>query len=153
MDKEKLLKQLLGQIEKQLATMQQAARASHDAATGSEAKAEGKYDTRGLEASYLASAQIEQCEKLSKAIDTLNAFTFPTLEPDPSAKAGNIVEVESNGNLQYYFLLPCGGGMTLIHEDGDITTLTPEAPLYQAILGNKAGSLIGDGHSLILEVI
>ena len=153
MDKKTLLSQVLGRLEQQLATMQHAARSSHDAATGSESKSEGKYDTRGLEASYLAGAQIEQCEKIAQAIRILQTFVLPETDPDASAQAGHIVEVESNGDIQHYFLLPCAGGITLEHDDGEFITLTPDAPLYQAVLGKKAGELVEEKNSLILEIL
>ena len=63
------------------------------------------------------------------------------------------MELECDGNIEYYFLLPCGGGITLEHEYGDIVTLTPDAPLYQSILGQSPGSLVGEQNSLILEII
>ena len=74
MDKQDIFQQVLTRLQDQCSTMQQAAQSSHDAATGSESKSEGKYDTRGLEASYLASAQAEQYENLKQAIHNLNGF-------------------------------------------------------------------------------
>lgn len=153
MDKRKILKAVIGQLNKQLDTMRHAARASHDAATGSESKSEGKYDTRGLEASYLADAQAEQCEKISRAVHLLGGFSPVENPGHPTAEAGTVVEVESAGSIQYYFLLPCGGGITLEHEGCDVTTLTPDAPLYQSMLGAGHGDLIEDQDLLILDIM
>lgn len=41
---------------------------AREAATGADTKAENKYDTRGLEASYLAAGQAEQADDLSRAL-------------------------------------------------------------------------------------
>lgn len=152
MNKQEILLQILDKLQKQFVTMQEAAKSSHDAATGDEAKAEGKYDTRGLEASYLAGAQAEQCQKLSEAIHTLK--NFPLTEDIPTtAQPGTLVEVESDGLLQYYFLLPCAGGVSLEQNGFAITTLTPDAPLYQAILGAGHGELIEEHDLLILDLL
>ncbi|MFK7911246.1 MAG: transcription elongation factor GreAB [Akkermansiaceae bacterium] len=153
MDKDALIQCVIGQLEEQLKTMQNATRASHDAATGSESKSEGKYDTRGLEASYLAEAQAEQCEKILQAIRSLKGFVAEKVSPETQIQVGSIVELESDGDLGYYMLLPHGGGIAVEYDDVEITTVTPETPLYQALAGNKQGDLIEYRDSLILEVI
>ena len=153
MDKTQLLQSVIDRLKQQLATMQNALQTSHEAATGSESKSESKYDTRGLDASYLADAQKEQCQRLSEIISTLNTFTPPPTQREPKAQLGSIVEIEHNTNIEHYFLLPSGGGITIEHEDHPITTLTPAAPLYQNILGKQPGDLIESYDLLILEII
>ena len=48
MTKTDIFNQLIAFLHQQLAKMTEAARITHEASTGDEAKAEGKYDTRGL---------------------------------------------------------------------------------------------------------
>ena len=48
-----------------------AAKDAKENATGEETKSDGKYDTRAIEAAYLAGAQAKQAEKLA------NKFTVP----------------------------------------------------------------------------
>ena len=57
MNKRDLLNLFANKIAEDLLVMTKAALAAHEAATHSESKAEDQYDTRGLEASYLAGAQ------------------------------------------------------------------------------------------------
>ncbi len=153
MDKIELLRQVLARLREQLATMQHAAQSSHDAATGSESKSESKYDTRGLEASYLAGAQAEQCEKLAQAIHCLSGFTPPENTENSTVQPGCIVEVESAGDIQHYFLLPSGGGITLDYQGYELITLTPDTPIYQAILGSKQGDLSENQNFLVLDIL
>lgn len=54
MDKRALIKKIVAQLEAELALLTKAARSAHAEATHESSKAENKYDTRGLEASYLA---------------------------------------------------------------------------------------------------
>ena len=70
-----LLKQLAAKLEAELATIRAAAQATHAAATHPDAKAENKYDTRGLEASYLAGAQQERVAELEATLDAIRATT------------------------------------------------------------------------------
>ena len=153
MDKQDIFQQVLTRLQDQCSTMQQAAQSSHDAATGSESKSEGKYDTRGLEASYLASAQAEQYENLKQAIHNLNGFIVSNGGEISHVQPGNIVEVESGGYIQHYFLLPSGGGVPLDYEGQDIITVTPDTPVYKAILGCNKGDLVEEQDLVILDIL
>ena len=57
MDKKRLLEEIIARLRADAAKMKAAALATHEEATHEDNKAESKYDTRGLEASYLAEAQ------------------------------------------------------------------------------------------------
>ena len=57
MDKVKLIHEIRKSLEKDLEVLKEAERATREAATHEESKPENEYDTRGLEASYLAGAQ------------------------------------------------------------------------------------------------
>ena len=60
--------------ERALETAEQAQSIARDEATSAESKAEGKYDTRATEASYLARGQAERVVALSEAVDTVTAM-------------------------------------------------------------------------------
>ena len=81
MSKPTLIRRIRSMLEDQLAVMQVAADEARENATGDETRSEGKYDTRAIEASYLASAQARQVANLSQSIDMLSRF-------DPPAFAG-----------------------------------------------------------------
>ena len=148
MNKSQLIHRIGKHLGDQLETMRKAAQSARDAATGDEAKSEGKYDTRGLEASYLAHAQADQCQKLEHAVQLLSSFA-PTPQEDGTVAAGSLVETESGGVITHYLLLPCAGGITIEENGMEITTLAPDAPVYDALIGCKTGDLI-DGHDLIV---
>ena len=60
MKKAELIKQIVASLTENLELLQKAARASHEEATHESSRAESKYDTRGLEAAYLAGGQARQ---------------------------------------------------------------------------------------------
>jgi uncharacterized protein (DUF2345 family) len=71
--KSALLERIRVELRSQFERLAQAAREAHAAATDPGSKAESKYDTRSLEASYLATGQAKQVEELehwSKPIST-----------------------------------------------------------------------------------
>lgn len=58
---------------------------------------------------------------------------------------GALVEVEREGIWESYFLLPAGGGVVLEHDGEVVTTLTPESPLFEELVGKRMGEpLSGD---------
>jgi len=126
---------------------------AREAATGTDTKAENKYDTRGLEASYLAAGQAEQADELLRAIHLVETCDFPDFDFDAPVGTGALVEVEQDGEIRHYLLAPAGGGITLDGEGGGkVTVLGPASPLARALLGKTAGSLLA-GHDLaVLEV-
>ncbi len=81
---------------------------SREAATGADTKAENKYDTRGLEASYLAAGQAEQVEGLRLAVSLLDAFVFPDFELDSPIAQGALVETDIDDEIIYYLIAPAG---------------------------------------------
>ena len=123
-----------------------------EAATGDDTKAEGKYDTRGLEASYLAAGQAGQADELAEALALFEAFEFPDFDFEDPVAPGALVETDRSGESSWFLLTPSGGGLTCETKDGIvITALGPSAPLREKMLGSVAGESI-DGIS-VLEVM
>jgi len=130
--KKKLLKQVIDLLEHDLTTLRRAAAETHKESTAEENKAESKYDTRGLEASYLAEAQAGQVAALEEGLRKLKTLTLT--EEDDSVTPGSIVILSGDEEYQY-FLLPAGGGMLLEYEGEDLTVVTPESPIGSMIIG------------------
>lgn len=66
--KKKLIELICAQLEKDLQTAIAAAVATYEAATHEESKPENEYDTRGLEASYLAGAQSKRAGEIEELL-------------------------------------------------------------------------------------
>src|SRR5581483_11142644 len=76
MDKRRLVETVQQHLAEELATLMQAAKAAHEAATHEESKAEDQHDTRGLEASYLAGSGAARCRTPESTPDV-------EISPDP----------------------------------------------------------------------
>ncbi|MEO1842858.1 MAG: hypothetical protein ABGZ37_01130, partial [Akkermansiaceae bacterium] len=123
MSKPALVHQIRTELEAQLAVMKAAAAEAKENATGDETKSDGKYDTRAIEAGYLAGAQAEQAAKLVEAVRLFKAFDPPIYDEAEAIGPGALVETEHGGEIIYYLLAPAGGGHTVEHDGFDCTVL------------------------------
>ena len=137
--KSRLLEQIRSDLRGQLARLARAAYEAHAAATDPGSKAESKYDTRNLEASYLAAGQARHVDELAAALRTFEALTLVNFEPGDAIDAGAFVEARLQGELAHFLLVPTAGGMEIQHEGREITLLSPESPLYRRLLGMRSG--------------
>lgn len=139
MNKSKILQNIVSILTENLEVLGRAARASHEEATHESSKAENKYDTRGLEAAYLAGGQARQAKDLMDSLKLYGALVpreFSSAEPiDMTA----LVEVETDGTSLMYFIGPKNGGLEIECEGRTITVITPQSPLGQSLMGKKAG--------------
>ena len=150
--KDQLVKQITERLRQQLNTMTDAAKAAHEASTGDEGKQESKYDTRALEASYLAGAQAEQSQSLAHSLHIFESLKLDDFSPDAEIALGALVETELNDTISYFLLTPCAGGIGIPYEAGELTTLSPEAPLYRSLLGKQMGDIIEPSGMMILDI-
>ncbi|MCB1206231.1 MAG: transcription elongation factor GreAB [Verrucomicrobiae bacterium] len=153
MDKSRLVARLIAELKLRYERAVAALSGAREAATGEDTKAENKYDTRGLEASYLAAGQAEQADELHRALHALEQFDFRDFDPDEPVAPGALVETEVAGEVVYYLLAPAGGGVVLEGEDGEpVTVLGPASPLAGKLLGQTAGTILPDSGTIVLEV-
>ena len=139
MDKRALIKKIVAQLESELALLTKAARSAHAEATHESSKAENKYDTRGLEASYLARGQSKQAAEAVQAIEDFKALPVRAFGPADGIDIGALVELTSKKECSVYFIGPRAGGTEVVQEKREVLVLTPQSPLGQQLLGRKAG--------------
>ena len=139
MNKRAIIKKIAAKLAGELEVYFRAAQFARAEATHEQNKAEHKYDTRGLEASYLARGQSKQAAELEAAI-----AEFAKLDARPFAESqaiglGALVELEHGGESSWYFLGPRAGGTEVIHDHKEILVITPQSPLGAQLLGRKPG--------------
>ena len=137
--KSDLLTRIRTELRARLDRLSKAAFEAHAAATDPGSKAEGKYDTRSLEASYLAAGQARQVDELAESVRIFETLSLPDFEVDAAIDAGALVEVKLNGETAFFLLVPASGGLVIVHEDQEITLLTPDSGLYRKLLDMRAG--------------
>ena len=142
-NKTALLAAIIAQLSAELKTLTTAALSSHAEATDAENKAENKYDTRGLEASYLAQGQSDAAEETAKSLDQFQARTLRTIIADDPIILGALVTLgDTAGKTTFYFVGPRAGGTQVEHEGQTVTVVTMASPLGQRIIGRRAGDTL-----------
>ncbi len=137
--KSQLLERVRSELRSQLERLSKAAQEAHAAATDPGSKAEGKYDTRSLEASYLAAGQARQVDELAESVRIFEGLSLPSFGVDEEIDAGALVEVDINGETSSFLLVPASGGLVVGHDGREVTLLTPASGLYRNLLGMKVG--------------
>lgn len=139
MNKKQLLQQIVIALTESLGVLEKAARAAHAEATHESSKAENKYDTRGLEAAYLAGGQARQAREILDSIKLYESLAVKNFSPDDPIDVTALVELESGGTRSMYFLGPRNGGLEVEFKGKEVTVITPQSPLGQNLMGKKAG--------------
>lgn len=137
-----LLKLIRAELRARLDRLAKAAMDAHAAATDPGAKAESKYDTRSLEESYLATGQARQVRELGETLRIFEGLRPVDFSKDDEIGSGALVEVGRDAERLFFLLVPASGGLEVFHEGREITLLSPESPLYRALVGKKAGDTL-----------
>jgi len=141
MNKTDVIQAIIQELEAQLATATAASKQAAETATDEESKAETKWDTQGLEASYLAAGQAEQARVIGEALQSMKRFLDNLQSDSEVITAGTLVECDLNGATDWFFVSPVGGGLTVEIEDIVVTVLTPQSPLGSKILRKDVGTV------------
>lgn len=137
--KKKLILQVIEKLEADRAALVRAASEAHDGATNSEVKQEGKYDTRGIEAGYLAHGQSIRASEIKQSILGLRELLKVVDDSEDSATVGvgSIIEFEKNGVAENYFILPNTGGIKITLGKTTYTCISIHSPLAQKIIAEN----------------
>lgn len=153
MDKRLLIEKLLAHLDAELDRYTQAARAAQADATDDQSRAENKYDTRGLEASYLAHGQSRQALETRQAREQFAALDRRTFAPGEPVNVGALVEIDGDGERAWYFVGPSAGGMEIVHEGREVLVITGQSPLGRQLIGKRAGEPLAGGGGRIAAVL
>ena len=140
MNKRAIIKKIIGRLTDELEIYFRAAKFSRAEATHESSKAESKYDTRGLEASYLARGQSKQAAELEAAIAEFEKLPVKKFGAEEPIGLGALVELENGGENLFYFIGPRAGGTEILHEKNEILVITPQSPLGEQLLDKKSGN-------------
>lgn len=141
MNKRDLLARIIAKLADELEQITNAALATHAEATDEENKAEDKYDTRGLEASYLAHGQSKAAEEAAQAVAQFQALPVRDFGAGEPISLGALVRLDGRSG-SHYFIGPRAGG-TEIEAGGDpVLVITPQSPLGRQLMGRKQGDTL-----------
>lgn len=154
MNKTNLLQLIIERLAIDLDVAQRAAQTAYETATHEENVAENKYDTLGLEASYLATGQARRMEEIRQGLNTFRSLNLR--EADGAIQLGSLVALESpEGMTQWFFLGPDAAGLKIDFEQVMVMVITPRSPLGESLLGKAVNDevLMGAKQQVIVEVV
>ncbi|MFT6067792.1 MAG: transcription elongation GreA/GreB family factor [Bacteriovoracaceae bacterium] len=139
MKKEKILKILIKNVQNELDGLKAAYDSTHSLMTAPDMKSEGKYDTRGIEAGYLAGAQKARVTELETDIQMLEEIKPRSFKTTDEVAIGALVELKLNDHKKKYFISPTAGGTMLEVEGESILVISVFSPIGSEVLSLKVG--------------
>jgi len=151
MNKSILLTEILKQLDAIKLSAVKAANQAHETATHSETVARSKYETFGLEASYLAHGQaqrVAECTMDLKAFTELNLCAFN--DGKPIGLGALVVIMDEKDDEQFLFIGPGAGGLKFSvtvdiqasPEQVEVMIITPSSPLGCALMGRGLDDIV-----------
>ena len=143
MNKQLVYERVLQSLEDACAAAIGAARQAHDTATDKESVAENKYDTFGLEASYLAHGQAKRVAEYEAGLNAFKSLGVVNFNNHSSIALGALIQLEDDTGIeQYVFLGPMAGGLKFSVDNKEITLITTSSPLGERLLDRYLGDEI-----------
>ncbi|MEM9227233.1 MAG: transcription elongation factor GreAB [Verrucomicrobiota bacterium] len=156
MEKRSVYEALVARMRDELEATVGAQQDAADYATNEEARAESKYDTQGVEASYLAAGQAAHARELADAVERLLGMEAELTAPCDAARQGALVQCQQGRFTDWFYLAPVGGGEVLEIEGCEVTVITLQSPIGEALKGKSAGAryaLPNGNQAVIAELV
>ncbi|MCP2020044.1 GreA/GreB family elongation factor [Pseudomonas laurylsulfatiphila] len=140
MNKHTVQQLILDKLQIDLGIAERAAQTAYETATHEENIAENKYDTLGLEASYLAAGQAKRVEEIRQSLNLCQNLALRPYDERRGIEVGALLGLEDeNGREQWLFLAPDAAGLKVDLVGQLITVITPRSPLGKSLLGKFEG--------------
>ncbi|MES2706031.1 MAG: transcription elongation factor GreAB [Verrucomicrobiota bacterium] len=154
-DKQQITRKIIAALETEAESYRRAARAAQAAATDPDSKAENKYDTRTLEASYLArgvAVRVVETEQALAEWEAMPPRDFSAMLP---VGVGALVVLENSQGRTCCCLGPGGGGLSVPHDGMEVLVITPASPLGRQLMKRREGEvfLLATGAARLETVI
>ncbi len=139
------LESLIAAMREELGTAIRAARDAEEYATHEEARAKSQWDTQGLESSYLAAGQAGRAKEIAEGILALEHLRHTASQVGTDSQVatdagvGSLVECDWGDSSDWFLIVPKGGGTSAKVGKSEVTSITPESALGQALAGKRTG--------------
>jgi transcription elongation GreA/GreB family factor len=135
--KKDLKKALLKLLREEQLILEKSVKNAGEGATHPDAKPENKYDTRGLESSYLAGAQQARLKDLLAITSFIEEMEIKSLADANSVQIDALVTLLFDGETKHYWIIALGGGYTLGTATQSVITISSQSPLAKKLLGKE----------------
>ena len=139
MNKELFYNRLLETLREEVKHAVEASKDAAEYATNEESRAESKWDTQGLEASYLAAGQAGQAKQWAEAVEELQSEREDLMRPNDRVSLGALFRCGFDTGEEYFFFAGVAGGHVVTVDTLEVTVITPQSELAHRLLGLRAG--------------
>ncbi|PTS85123.1 transcription elongation factor GreAB [Pseudomonas sp. HMWF032] len=140
MHKQLLQQQVIARLEQDMQHAEHAAMTAYETATHEENIAENKYDTLGLEASYLATGQARRAAAIRQTLANWKQLVVRAFDPQLGIQLGALIELSDDEDRRQCLLLgPDGASMKLQQDGRTVQVIGPQSPLGHSLLGKQVG--------------
>jgi len=137
--KQAILEELSRDLKNDIERLEQTLLQVKDYKSSDDLKQEGKYDTRAIEAGYLASGQQQRLDELKEELQLLLSTEIDDCSAETPIALGTLVLLETNQTKKYYFLCSTSGGRVLNIRGELILVISVFSPLGKELIGLNAG--------------
>jgi len=134
MQKREIVQSIIDQLQADLWVLEDAVNLARDTATHADCLGSSKYETMGLEASYLAQGQGLRLLEVERALQYFNDLALSPVNGMVGLSSLFVLQ-DDQGNSQCLWLATEAGGLKVQCGDALITVITPKAPLGRAVMG------------------
>ncbi len=135
--KEEIKKILIQQAQERLEKAMEASVSAKSLTIEGDLKSDGKYDTRGIEAGYLAGAQAKRVEEIKQDIELLESIEFQA--SNDTVSIGSLIDLDFNGNIRKHFLSSASGGTLLKVQEETILIISVFSPIGRELVNLSLG--------------
>jgi transcription elongation GreA/GreB family factor len=128
---------LAADLATELAALERVAAATRAEVGSDETRSEGQYDTRAIEASYLARGQATRIAELRRLIAWVDRFDPRRPLDPPVVQVGALLAVQGH-RRELLFVAPTGGGRLQVGPD-TVRIISPRGPMGQAMAELEVG--------------
>ncbi|NCN27274.1 hypothetical protein GW915_06825 [bacterium] len=137
-DKRQIVSELISHFKRELELYEKVAAKAREDAINSEVKQEGKYDTRAIEAGYLAGAQKRRQEEIIFEVQKLEALDLDSPFGE-KVRSGSLVLLEEKAEQFWCFISPSSGGMNLNIGGESVRIISSVSPIAKALVSLDEG--------------
>ena len=135
-DKSELLGLIIKSLETELTGILKSAESAYQGATHEDAVSKSKYETHGLELSYLAGSQFERARILRQQILSLTNKDLKVYENSDEIAAEALVTLISPENQEHHYLIySIGAGLKLDLHGKTVQVISPQSVIGNELIG------------------
>lgn len=118
--------------------LEQAVKLARDTATHADCLGSSKYETMGLEASYLAQGQGTRLLEVERSLEYFKKISLD--QASTVIKLSSMLELkDEQGMQQVLWIAAEAGGLKVHYAGAEITVITPKSPLGRALMAKSCG--------------